>query len=849
MDMTNGQSAMAAAPKANTSTFTRFINWCLAALVFVSPLLYLPFTSEALEFNKQTFIFLMVMVVLGVWVIRILTTRTVSWVKTPLDYVLLAYLAIYLLASFLSIDQVSSFLGYYGRFTGSFMAVLSFVVLYFIIVNNVRTERVTSKLLDILMLSGAVVMVYSLLQMFGIYILRFNFAKSTSFNPIGSLVSLSIFSALMILLVQWAWLTKTNTSKMKNILYVIMTLAGLAIIFFVNSFVAWLVLAISMIAFLAMSMVLTKQDSNQTWVWKPLLILVISVLFVGFNFLPDSINPRSWVGDVVKLPIELQLSNSATWQMVKNAVSEKPLLGYGPGNTGVAFGQIKPDSINQSIVWSLNFDRASSEIAGLIIETGLLGVLVFEALSILFMLYALFFLIKNVQHSGRMYAFGLFIVWLALYVSHFFYFFNTTISFVYWLSIAMFVAVTHWKQQSEANSGMTFSDSPRSALSWMFASLLILAVLLIGGFFQIAVYFADTAFASGVKALNQQQPDLAAADNYFLSAISRNQYRDTYYLAYGQNQVFLAAQEIRKENPDQGKFQGLLAKMVQAGNSATNVSPNKASNWSARVAFFNQIRALNIPGANDVIVKSAEEAAARDPRNPNVQMQLAQAYANASETIDPAVVSGGTDTDGDGLNDQAEQDLGSSPTNSDSNANGVSDGDEVKAGFNPGANGRLTAAQLKKYTKIDQDKLRKAEGALKEALNLRPNLADAYISLARLYERWDKLPDAQKSLEEAAKILPSNVNIAYEYGRILFNNKNAAEAEKQFQKVIRLVPDHANAHYSLAIIYIQKNDKAKAIAELEKTLQITGPNEQLQKELDGLKNTAATPTPVPAPRP
>jgi hypothetical protein len=686
-----GGAVSSAAPSAGarSSTFSRVMNWCLAALVFLVPLLYLPFTSEVREFNKQTLIFLLVMVMLGVWVIRILTARTVSWVKTSLDYILLAYIAVYLISSWMSLDKISSFLGYYGRFTGSFLSVVSLVVLYYIVVNNVRTERVTRKLLDVLMLSGGIVLVYSFLQMLGVYVIPFAFTKSAAFNPIGSLVSLGIFAGLMVILAQWAWLTQSQT-KLRQSLYAATTILGLIIVFLVNAFIAWMVLALGMIVFLALSMVMTANESgrSQSWVWKPLLVLVISILFVAFQFLPGNINPRNWVGNSVRLPVEIQLSNSATWEMTKNALMEKPVLGFGPGTTGIAFGQIKPESLNQTIVWSLNFDRASSEIANLAIETGLLGLLAFEATSILFLLYALFFLMKKGDHPGRMYAFGVFMLWIGLYVTHFFYFYNMTFYFLFWLSLAMFVAITHWKEGSEMDTNMSFSDSPRTALTWMFASLLMLAVLLVGGFYQISMYVADTAYASGLKELSKQQPDLTVSARSFVNAITNNPNRDVYYLAYGQNLVYQAAQEIRKEQPDLNKFQAWIRDMIGAGNSATEISPNKASNWAARSQFYNQIRALNVPQADGIIVSSAEEAVKRDSRNPVLQVQLGQAYANSAETIDLKVAGSGTDTDGDGLTNENETALNSNAQNSDTNANGVNDGDEVKAGFNPAGTGR-----------------------------------------------------------------------------------------------------------------------------------------------------------------
>jgi cytochrome c-type biogenesis protein CcmH/NrfG len=836
MDMLNTQTQASAVDRAaaEVSRFGKFINRCLYVLVFLVPLLFLPFTSEVREFNKQSLLFFAVVVMLGVWVIKILTTRSVSWVKTSLDYVVLAYGAVYLLASFLSIDKVSSFLGYYGRFTGSFVSVLSLVVLYYLVVNNVRNSKITDKLMTALMASGALVMVYSFLQLLGVYVIRFDFAKSRSFNPIGTMSALAVFSAIMVILVQWSWMTRQTVGRIRHIVYILMTLLGLAIMFLVNAFFAWVILALGLIVFLAMSMVLSgNKPMAATWFWRPLLVLVVAVLFVAFQFLPSAMNPRRSV--TVQLPVEIQLANSANWNLVKNALSHKPILGYGPGTTGIAFGEIKPPSINKSIVWSLSFDRSSSQITNLTIETGLLGLLAFEATSILFLLYALFFLLKRADHPGRNTAFGLFLVWLALYIAHFFYYFNTTFEFLFWLSLAMFVAVTHWGQHAKENASSSLVDSPRSALSWMFASLLVLAVLLVGGFFQVSVYFGDVAYASGIRELNKENPDFSRANSEFSAAISRNQYRDTYYLAYGQNLLFQAAQEAAKDQPNVQQFQQWIAQLVAAGNSATNISPAKAANWSARAQFYSQLRTLAIPGTNEAIISSWEEAAKRDPNNPAVQVQLALAYTTASETIDPKIVGDGADSDGDGLADAKETELQSNPNNKDTNGNGVSDGDEVKAGFNPAGTGRLTAAQLSKFTQVDESMLKKAEESAKKAITLKDDLPDSYIALSRVYEKWNKLDEASAQLTTASQKFPGNADVKYELGRITFNQKKYADAEKIFNAVIKLVPNHANAHYSLGLVALQKGDKNTALAEFEKTREISGPNVDLEKAINDLK--------------
>jgi hypothetical protein len=817
------------------SGYNKAMSFILKALVFLVPILFLTITSEAREFNKQSLIFFGVVVMLGVWVMKILTTRSASWVKTSLDYIILSYLAIYLISSWMSLDKVSSFLGYYGRFTGSFLSVLAMVIFYFLVVNNIRNLRASQNITKWLTLSSYVVLGYSLLQLLGLYILPF--AKDRAFNPVGSMVALAVFAALFVVFYQWQLLTQSQT-KASRIALTVFSVVGLVVLFLVNAFVAWIVLALAMVAFLALGMVLTGHDNpNPAWFWKPLLVLVVAILFVAFQFLPQSINPRNIVriGD---LPVEIQLSNSATWDLVGNSLKSgaKPaILGSGPGTTGIAFGQIKPEALNKTIVWSLNFDRGSTELANVIIETGVLGLLAFELTAVLFLFYALYFLLKKTGHPGRMYAFGFFVFWLGLYVTHFFYFFNTTFYFLYWLSLAMFMAITHWQEGEVEASNLTFSSSPRSALSWMFASLLMLAVLLVGGFFQAAVYAAELSYTSGIKTLNQEKPDFAKAEGQFAQAVNLNQYRDVYYLAYGQNLVFRASEEAAKQDANISNIQAWISNLIAAGQTATNISPNKPSNWSALAQFYTNIRPLGVEGTDDAIIRAWETAVSKDDRNPALLIQLGRAYATAAEVIDPSIAGTGADADQDGLSDAKEQELGSNPQASDSNDNGVSDGDEVKAGFNPSGAGRLTTAQISQFIKLDSKRIKQAEDALRKAVSLKEDLPDSRIELARVLERANKLAEARTVLDEAVKLFPGNPEVKFEQGRITFNQKNYTEAEKFFLEVVRMQPNHANAHYSLGLVYQQRGDKAKALAQFEKVREITGPNVDLEKLINSLK--------------
>ena len=824
--------------KTEASMFKKLINNIIIGLVFLIPVFFLPFTTESREFNKQALIIVGVLLAAGAWVIRILVTRKAAWVKTSLDFALLGYLAVYLVSSLFSIDKASSFLGYYGRFTGSFISVLILIVLYYVVVNNVRGERILNRIANSFMVSSGLVIVYSLLQLFGRYILP-AFTHSNSFNPVGSMVSLSIFAAISVLFYQWMMVFGHGSSLLKRYALGVLTVLGLGLIFLINAFVGWLILALAMIVFIALAMLISGQSESaqSAWLWKPMVVLVVAILFVAFNILPASLNPHNLVANL-NLPVEIQLSNSATFSLVKNSLSSgahAAMIGSGPGTTGIAYGQIKPEVLNKTIVWSLNFDRASSEFANIIIETGLLGLIVFEATSLLFLAYALYFLLKKAG-PARSHALGFFMIFVALYLAHFFYFFNTTFYFLYWLAIGLFMSVSHSTSAAAESAELSFNHSPRQALSWMFASLVLVAIVLVGLFFEVSQYVAEASYTNGINTLNQKNPDFSKAQAQLANAVNLNQYRDVYLISYAQDLLFLSSVEAAKKQPNVQNIQNWISDLINAAKQATVVSPNKASNWSALAQFYTSIKPLGVQNTDSASIDAWNNAISHDSKNPALYVQLASAYANAADTIDPSIVGTGTDTDKDGLSDEMEAKLGSDPKNPDSNGNGVSDGDEVKSGFNPAGAGSLSSDILAQYTKTDSSMLKKAEDNLNKAIALKQDLPDPYIALARVLEKENKLNDAKSELDNAAKQFPFNPDILFEQGRITYNQGKLTEAATIFNNVLKLEPKHANALYSLALIDLQNKDNAAALAKLKQVREITGPNVDLDKMINSLEN-------------
>ncbi len=820
----------------HTSSFGKVINWLAYALVLLVPIFFLPITTEFREFNKLSLIIVLTLAMAGIWMIKILINRKLNWAKTVLDLAVVGYVVVYLISSLLSVDKSSSFLGYTGRYTGSLFSIVALGLFYFVATNNLNSARNIKNVVRAMVLGSGLAIIYGITQIIGWFVLP-SYTHNSAFNTVGSEVGLGMFAVASILFYQSLSISNSQIVKAQKIVLGVLSLLGLVLIFLLNSSMCWITLLLGMVVLLAIALG-RKQHQNMSSFWQPMVVLILSVLFVAFMVLPSSVNPRNLFR--TNVPTEITLSTKTTMNLVKNSFSSPKLalIGSGPGTVGIQFGLIKPESLNKTIVWSVNFDRASSEIGTIAIETGILGLIAFEGLALLFLVFALRYLLKQTDQTGQEYALGFFAVWAGLYIAHFMYFFNTSMLFMYWLSMAMFMVCAYQGRQIQESDSVAASG--RTNALWMLGSLLGLAVILIGIFFEASMYVADTAYASGIKALNQNNPSFEKAGADFARAVNLNSYNDNYLLAYGQDLIFLASAEAAKKDGNVSAIQSWIASALAAGKRAVEISPNKASDWSALAQFYNSVKPLGVSGTDQFAIDDWQQAINHDNKNPILYVQLAQAYVNAASSIDFAALAQGTDSDHDGLSDVVEQKLGSDPNKADTNGNGMNDGDEVKAGLNPAGTGPLTSAQLAAITKVDQGKLKQAEDALNKAIVIKQDLPDSYIALARLYEQENKLSDAKAKIDEAAGLFPVNADIRYEQGRITFNQGKFDEAAAIFNNVLKIEPNHSNALYSLAMIDIQKGNKQAALEKLTKVRDLSGPNVGLDKLISDLKAATST---------
>lgn len=809
----------------------RLIRGLIYTLAFVLPLAFTPWTLERLEFSKQMVLFILISAALTAWLLKILVTRTFRFVKTPLDLPILAYLAIYLLASIFSVDRVASFMGFYGSFHGNFFQLLFLTVFYYLIVNNFATTAELKKLVGIFILSTSLTLIFVFMQFFGWFVLPFDFSKFTNFNTVGGLLILAVFSCAMVIL-HLGFKENSWFSPFGGKLWRIIGIAAAFIVLLtVNFNYAWMGLIAGLFIYMVFQIGLSPNFSMKNIVAP----LVLAILVIGFLV-------STWVfriapfGNMLQFDLapEVRLDYKTASPVLKGSVAEKPVLGSGPNTFLYAFSKHREESFNTSQFWNERFGRAPSEAAEYLVGTGILGLLAFEILSLVFMGYAIFFLLRRKDPESWNLALTLFSSFAALWILHWFFFFNTTLSFIFWLLIGSFVAVTRVAEGERVKiTSFSFANSPRQTVSAVSIVSLSLVLVIVFLFFASAIYSADVYYNKGLKAVSKPET-YDQAQSSFERAIQLNRFRPDYYLSYGEFLSIRINQELAKPNRDLALIENWLTSGINVARQAVELSPNNWTAWERLAGLYTFARPL-VAGVDKFIIESLTKATEQNPNNPILFLELGQVYRLASRRLDATIVGKGADSDSDGLYDDREKELGSDPDDPDTNANGVLDGNEVLSGLNPAQTGALPDTFLSQYIKTDPENQLKAIEAFRKAIALKPDYAAAYVELAATLSLQHKYAEAALELEKVVQLTPQNIDSHLALGVAYYNAGRIDDAVTQFQLISRAVPNHANARFFLALSLERLGNLKNALAEYRKVLELNPDNELLKTKVADLE--------------
>ena len=139
------------------------IIYLLAALL---PLSFTTLTTEFFETAKFFLLVIATLLLLVIWAIRFVTDGKLELPKTPLDIFLVLFLGVAILSTIMSATRLIAIFGSVPRMHGSLIYTSAVILLYFLIVFNIKTIKQITSVANLMIGSGVVLSIVSLLSYF-----------------------------------------------------------------------------------------------------------------------------------------------------------------------------------------------------------------------------------------------------------------------------------------------------------------------------------------------------------------------------------------------------------------------------------------------------------------------------------------------------------------------------------------------------------------------------------------------------------------------------------------------------------------------------------------------------------
>lgn len=729
----------------NLDKITRILIYFL---VFLLPLWFLPWTGNVLDFNKQALLVIFTFLALFCWLLKSLTEGKISLNLSYFNISVLALLLILGFSTYFSAYRYASFWGLPLNIASSFLTILSFVLLYFLILNNFRKREVFG-LVFLLISSGTIAGLFSGFQLFGRFLLPFDFARQNSFNLIGTLNSLGIFLAgLLPLILTFFFISK----RVIKILLFLFSLVIFGILLIINFWVAWIVLLTGSISILVFG-ISQREKFKPNWLTLPMFLLVVSIFFgifkIGIPGLPFT-------------PLEVSPSQRTSFNIAKAVLREKPILGTGPGTFLYNYSRFKPETLNQTAFWAIRFATGASDILDKLATIGILGILAFLGLVGHFLVISIKkliekkkkeeeIIIKGISREAKIYdwilTLGIFSSFLGIFTATLFYPVNVSLSFLFWILMASLLVLMETKKKS-----WILEPASKSSILVSFFFILALVFGIAICFMQGQRYLAEVRYRQGLEAW--QRGDNQEAVNLILRAISfTGGSQDNYWRDLAQLYLFRIQEELQREAPAEEISRAitpLVSNAINSAKAATDTAPKNVANWSVRGFVYRQMANL-LEGAVDWAKKSYERAIELEPTNPYLYTELGRVYLVKEDT------------------DEARAKFQKAL--------------ELKSDYAPA---RFQIALL--Y--VREGKIKEAITEMENAKELSPFDVGVAFQLGLLYYNDEQYDKAKAELERAVSLNENYSNARYFLGLIYDREGRKDEAVLQFEKIAKLNPEN-----------------------------------------------------------
>ncbi|HLD17570.1 MAG TPA: tetratricopeptide repeat protein [Patescibacteria group bacterium] len=756
----------------------------LVFLSFLLPLFFLPWTLDVLEEQKQTLLVVLVSFALFFKVGGLLVQKKISLRLEGLLFLPFFFLSSVFLSALFSQGR---FLSWMGTSTQEYVSVISvfFFLLFFFLVSQSEEQKTANRMLGALGWSAFLAGGLGLCSLYEIFPLPFSFAHVQTFNTVGTVNTLVLFTGIVVLLLHGRYLTLLGEAKnpwklRKDFFFLFaVSIVGLWLFALVDHGLLWAVWVVGFASLALFSLGCIRDlPSVSSRIIFPLFLFVLGVFL--------------WIFPPIfrlSIPVEVGLSwrtgFSVAGQTLTSSVSTF-LFGSGPGTFLSDFLRFRPVEINTTPFWDTRFDRAGSHALTQLATLGFVG---FSAWMLLLAGWAIrSTLVIFQKKNGWEGTFVFFPAWIAMGLASFVYASNMSLQFLFFLLTGILALV--WLRPARS---FFLPTSPRKGLLFSFACVF-------GAFGLFLILFAvfqrsraERAFAQAVR-LEREGASWQDVTVKMDEAASLNRFYDVSYRNLASVLLFRVQEALKKmegQDPTEEQrifLQALSAASIDAASEAVRLEPSTSLNWMAQGVTYRSLFPL-VENAGTFAIKAFEKTAELDPVNPVSWTELGKTFFAMAETARPLVLS---------------------------------------------EDARVRTESEKEVSVW----LGKAEEAFRKALELKQDYAPAHYHLAILFEREGKVDDAIGKMESVLRYNPTDVGAAFQLGLLYVRRRGPEDlnrAKAAFEYTVRLAPSYSNARWFLAAVYEQQGDLEAATQQVEDVLRLNPGNALVKARLERLK--------------
>jgi Flp pilus assembly protein TadD/TolB-like protein len=117
-------------------------------------------------------------------------------------------------------------------------------------------------------------------------------------------------------------------------------------------------------------------------------------------------------------------------------------------------------------------------------------------------------------------------------------------------------------------------------------------------------------------------------------------------------------------------------------------------------------------------------------------------------------------------------------------------------------------------------KYKEQEKAVREAIRLKPDDAEAHKNLGKALHMQRKYNEGTKEYREAIRLKPNFAEAHYNLGKALADQGKYDEAIKEYRQAIRFKPDFTEAYAFLGALLVNKGETEEAIKEYREAIRL-----------------------------